>query len=95
MAICSIERFSEVEQLANKLPPANRALAKAYAAVVHLRTLARRLVEQNPNDDISEYYIALFYTALYTLRFTQLSPGQREHALLSASLLADRLGLSS
>jgi DNA-binding response OmpR family regulator len=94
-ALCSIERFSEVEQLANKLPTTNRPLAKTYAAVVHLRTLARRLVEQNPGDDISEYYIALFYTALYTLRFTQLSQGQREHALLCASLLADRLGLSS
>jgi len=92
-ALCSIDRFGQVEQLATKLPTANRALAKAYATTVHLRTVAHKLVTQNPGDDIREYYIALLYTALYTLRFSSLSVGQREHALLSASLLADRLGL--
>ena len=91
--LCSIERFSQVEQLATWLPTENQALAKAYATVVHLRTLACRLVERNPSDDISEFYIALLYTALYTLRFSSLPSGQREHALLSASLLVDRLGL--
>lgn len=92
-ALCSIEHFSQVQQLAHNLPTENRALAKAYATVVHLRTLARRLVTQNPSDDISEYYIALFYNAVNTLRFYSLPSGQREHALLCASLLADRLGL--
>ncbi len=59
---------------------------------MHLRTLAHKLVAQNPGDDISEYYIALFYNAVNTLRFYGLSSAQREHALLSASLLADQLG---
>ena len=91
--LCSIERFSQIEQLATWLSTENQALAKAYTTVVHLRTLACRLVERNPIDDISEFYIALLYTALYTLRFSSLPSGQREHALLSASLLVDRLGL--
>lgn len=92
-ALCSIERFSQVEQLATRLTTENIALAKAYTTVVHLRTLASKLVAQNPSDDISEYYIALFYNAMNTIRFYSLPLGQREHALLSASLLADRLGL--
>lgn len=91
--LCSIERFSQVAQLQTPLPIENPALAQAYAAVVHLRLLAGQLVAQNLSDDISEYYIALFYYALNLLRFASVPLGQREHALLSASILADRLGL--
>jgi DNA-binding response OmpR family regulator len=91
--LCSIEHFSQLEQLETKLPMENQVLAKAYATVVHLRILARRLAHQNPNDDMSEYYIALLYNALNILRYYSLPPRQREHALLCASLLADRLGL--
>lgn len=91
--LCSIEHFSQLEQLETKLPMENQILAKAYATVVHLRTLARRLVHQNPNDDMSEYYIALLYNALNTLRYYSLPLRQREHALLCASLLTDRIGL--
>lgn len=91
--LCSIERFSQVPHLADRFSTRNAALAKAFATVVHLRSLAHRLVSQNPSDDISEYYIALFYNAVNTIRFFSLPARQREHALLSASLLADRLGL--
>ena len=91
--LCSIEHFSQLERLTTNLPTENQALAKAYSIAVHLRSLARKLVAQNPSDDISEYYIALFYNAVNTLRFYSLPARQREHALLCASLLADRLGL--
>jgi hypothetical protein len=91
-ALCSIDRFSQVERLATSFSTENRALARVYDVVVYLRTLGRKLVAQNPSDDLSEYYIALFYNALNMLRFY--GPMiQREHALLSASILADRLGL--
>lgn len=93
--LCSIKRFSEVGQLPSKLATTNPALAKAYGTILHLYKLARKLVSQNPNDDMSEYYCALFYHALNTTRFATLSEGQREHALLCASLLADKLALSS
>ncbi len=91
--LCSIERFTQIGQLLNNFPTENRALVKTYATVVHLRTLAHKLVAQKPSDDFSEYYIALFYNAMNTIRFYSLSSRQREHALLSACLLADRLGL--
>lgn len=91
--LCSIERFSQVKKLLASAPASNPALARAYATVVHLRLLACQMVSQNPRDDMSEYYIALFYNALNTLRFSSLPLGQREHALLSASILAERLGL--
>jgi hypothetical protein len=97
-----IQRFSQLDQLAPSISTRNQALAKAYATVVHVRLLARRLVAQNQqlvaqnqNDEMGEYYIALFYTALNTLQFFSLSSTQREHALLSASLLVDKLGLSN
>ncbi len=94
-ALCSIERFSQVGQLDSSFSTENPVLAKAYATVVFLRKTARQLVAQNPGDDIGEYYIALLYNAMNTLRFASLPSGQREHAVLCASLLADRLGLNS
>lgn len=92
--LCSIDHFSQLDQLANKLPTTNSALAKAYTIVIHLRKLARKLVNQNPSDDISEYFIALLYHAMNTFRFQNLPLRQREHAFLCASLLADHLGLN-
>jgi CheY-like chemotaxis protein len=91
-ALNSPESFSQLSQLEHILPTENQLLSRVYTVVVHLRTLARKLVAQNPGDDMSEYYIALFYNAVNTLRFYKLPSAQREHALLSASLLADHLG---
>jgi hypothetical protein len=90
-ALCNTERFSQIEELEATLETSNTALAKAYSTAVYLRTLSHRLVPKKPNDDISEYYIALLYYALKTIRFYSLPTLQRQHALLSASLLVDRL----
>jgi hypothetical protein len=90
-ALCSIERFSEVDLLEVRFQTSNQALSKAYATVVHLRTIARKLVVQNPDDNIIEYSIALLYNALSSLRYESLSQRQREYALLCASLLVDQL----
>lgn len=54
--------------------------------------IARRLVQQNPGDDMSEYHIASLYTLINTIRLYWLPVAQREHALLAASLLVERLG---
>jgi hypothetical protein len=94
-ALCKPERFSQLTQLANEFTTENRALAKAFAAVVHVRTLAGKQIGQNARDDMGEYYVALYYNALTTLRYTNRTMVQLEHALLSASLLADKLGLRS
>ena|SRR2546421_1068051 len=93
--LCSIERFSQVDQLMTNFSTSNPALEKIFATIVHLRSWARNLVQQNPSDDLSEYSIALLYNAINTMRFNSLSSIQREHALLCASLLTDKLGLSS
>ena len=93
--LCSIKHFSEIERLPSKLATDNSALAKAYCTSLHLYKIARKLVSQNPTDDMSEYFIALLYNALNTTRFATLPSRQREHAMLCASLLVDRLGLSS
>ena len=85
------EHFNQVNLLSTSIPTGNQALAKAYTTVIHLRTLAGNLVAHNRHDDINEYYIALFYNALNTLRFSSLEKVQLEHALLCASLLADKL----
>lgn len=93
LAQCS--RFDQVEHLLANFPTENRALAKTFATSVHLRTVAQKIMAQGANSDISEYYIALMYFALNTIRFYSLPKIQREHALLCASVLAERLGLGT
>ncbi len=67
-ALCSITAFSEVEQLKTRFSTENAALAKSYSTVVYLRTLAQEIMGKNLSNDMSEYYIALLYNALNTLR---------------------------
>ena len=92
-ALCSIDRFSEVGQLLHGFSTTNPALLKAFEAVVHLRTLAQWMVEKKPDDDMREYFVSLLYNTLDTLGFSSPYVEQYEHALLSASLLVDRLGI--
>jgi len=89
-ALCTAADFSQVAETV--FSTNNLALTKAFAIAVHLRTLGYRLVQHNPQADLSEYHVALFYYALNTVRFHSLLPSvQRQHALIAASLLADRL----
>lgn len=88
-ALCRVKQFSDLQRIADVFETENLALAKAYATVIHLRKLAKKLVERNLNASIKEYNIALFYYALGHLRYYSLPRIQREHALISASLIAD------
>ena len=90
-ALLSITHFSQLERLASVFEVKNQALAKAYQTTSHLRILARWAIDRNPCGDMDEYFVALLYNALFTLQFLSLSARQREHALLSASLLVDQL----
>lgn len=90
-ALCNIDHFSEVDQLDGQFQTDNPHLAKTYDIVVHLRKLARHTIRHNSSDDFHEYYAALLLNSLNTLRFTLLEQEQRIHALLSASLLAEKL----
>jgi hypothetical protein len=88
-SLCRPRRFRDIEQLEATFSTDNPAVAKTFAATLHLRTIARRLVLQS--DEINEYYVALFYYAVNAIRFYSLSTVQRLHALLSASLIVDLL----
>ncbi|HEV3077576.1 MAG TPA: response regulator [Thermoanaerobaculia bacterium] len=90
--LLSRKRLGEFDMLSGRLATGNAALAKAHAAVVHLRHLAAEQVRRNPANDIDEYWIALLFYSLRLIRFWDLATVQREHALLSAALLAERLG---
>jgi DNA-binding response OmpR family regulator len=93
--LLGIGHFSQLDRLSSVFKTENLALIKAYQITYHLRTLARWAVARNPRDDMDEYYVALLYNALFTLQFFSLSTQQREHAFLSASLLADKLTRNS
>jgi hypothetical protein len=91
------QRFQQLEDLPVSPAIDNPALIKAYQTVLYLRKMARLLLRDQPQGqeekDMDEYYIALFYIALETLQYSSLAPRQHERALLSASLLVERLGL--
>lgn len=90
-ALCQIKDFSQLEEGRTAFVTENSAVAKAYHSTIHLRRLVHQLSSQNPSSDISELYIALLYHALHTIRLPVLTTVQREHALLSASLLLETI----
>jgi CheY-like chemotaxis protein len=89
--LCALEGFEQIERASEGCATGNPHLDKACATILHLRAVARQLIAQNRESDISEYNIALFYYALNSIRFYSLSGLQRQHALLCASLLANIL----
>lgn len=90
-ALSQIKHFGQLEHLQVSSLTKNQALVKAYEIVLHLRKLAYWLTEKKPVSNMQEYSIALLYTTLNTVRFSSLKLEQREHALLSASLLVETL----
>jgi CheY-like chemotaxis protein len=93
--LAQCERFSQVPSLASQLPTENGSLAKAFLTCVHLRTVAQRLVATRCPDRMDDYWAALLFFALNLIRFYGLPKVQREHALLSASIYAELLGLQA
>jgi CheY-like chemotaxis protein len=90
-ALNAAVNFSDVKSLNTELMTDNKAVAKSYRTVVELRKIAQQMVMQNSADDIKEYYLALIYYSLNSLRFYSWESIQREHALLSSCLLANQL----
>lgn len=91
--LCKAHHFKDLESIRNALETQNPAVAKAYATIIHLRTIAGDMVSKNPNADLEEYSVALLYYSLNALRFLSWRGIQRQHCLLSASLIADKIGL--
>ncbi len=92
-SLSGLVRFGELDSITSDLFEEHTPLKKAFETVLFLRKIARRFVEPNPVDNISEYYIGLIFFALDTIRYRTLAPVQREHALLSACLLTDQLSV--
>jgi CheY-like chemotaxis protein len=85
-ALLTPQRFKD------EVPEANfnsESLAKAYKVIATLRQVAAKSLVLN--DDMSEYYEALLVNTLNILRLRHIQAAKKEHALLSASLLCQRL----
>ena len=91
LALNSMERFSQLDGLTYS--PPDEEFEKAFKAVRHLRTIARNLV--HPSDDFIDYYTGLLYMTLNILRFYGVHKINRMHALVSASQICERLGLTA
>jgi hypothetical protein len=92
----TIDYFDQLADLPESPDTANPALIKMYQTVLYLRRLAGSMLRGSVQEkDMDEYYIALFYLTLETLYYQTLSSEQHERALLSASLLVEKLGLQS
>jgi hypothetical protein len=64
------------------------SLNKAFAVVRGLRTLVSRFY---PMIDKKEYYHALLYQTLNIVRLSRIDPLKKQHALLAAALICERL----
>lgn len=91
-AIGTLKHFDPGEVLHAEYRTDNPFLVKTWETMVHLRKIAHWIIEKNPLCEMSEYTFALLYSTINTLNFTSLEIVQREHALLSASILVDTLG---
>jgi hypothetical protein len=85
-------RFGPPASPGHPLASENPALRKAYDVALHLRGLAATLLPAAADGE-REYYVSLFYHALDYARRPAPVAAQTRHALLSAELLAECLGL--
>ncbi len=79
--------FRELRDLPETLPGANSALQKTYQCTLKLRRLAFEKLGQHEAEDLYIYYVPLFYYTFNSIRYKTYTPIQREHAILSCSLL--------
>jgi CheY-like chemotaxis protein len=88
--LLTADEYRDLQDLAGQLQTSNKALRKAFEVVLHLRMTAKELLPVG-RQSMREYYIGLFYHALGDFRHSDV---HQEHALLAASLLADKLELT-
>ncbi len=88
------ELYSEIEQLPFLLDTDNPHIIKAYKTCRTIRLQARIIYASKMIDSMHDYYIALTYFSLNFLRYFDRTKTQHTHALLSASLLVEKIGIS-
>lgn len=89
-ALLAPRTFAEAAALSGTWEGANAAVTKAFETSAALRRIAASLVAANPNADLAEYHVAQAFFALNLIRFKN-PDVQRDHALLAAALLHERL----
>lgn len=85
-ALLTNANFEEVEL---NISFNNHHLDHAYRIVQALRRIASELIQLE--GDMREYYQALFWHTLNIMRLRHIKPAKKEHALLAAALLCQRL----
>ena len=88
--LTSVNRFGELGDLKNRFSSSNKWVMKSFLSVLHLREMAGN-IKLLADDNMAGYYTGLFCNALNSIRFSSYAKVQKEHALLSASLILDRL----
>lgn len=90
-ALAQVSRFKDIDGI--KYNPPNESYEKAFGVCQKVRLVAKELMY--PSDDFSEYEVGLLYMSLNAQRFYDLPKISRLHALLSAGILCEKLGLSA
>lgn len=76
-----------------RLGSENTALLKAFDTSRYLRALAAKHGRHRIATEMADYDLAMMFYAMNMIRFYHLSTVQKEHGLLAAGLLAERLRL--
>ena len=93
-AVLAARKIDSAGAVVGHLDSSNPATQKAFAASLHIRSLAAKQVHHHASADMRDYFIASFFYELNLIRFVyRLSTVQREHALLAAGLTAEHLRL--
>lgn len=90
-ALCEAGSYRELREPRESPVPQNPAVSKAFAVCRELRWIAGGLGARQTRRDIREFYAGAILCALNCLRFSDYSTVQREHALLSACVMMERL----
>lgn len=86
-SLTSLKKFDDLYEFENKKNIDE--LAKAFNIIRELRTLAHSVVE--PSNDMRAYYIGLVYHTTNMIRYPNIRKERKRHALLSASLISQKL----
>ena len=86
-SLTSLKRFDDLCEFRNRHNIDE--LKKAFNIIKELRVLAHGVVK--PSNDLREYYIGLFYNTINIIRYPDIRKERKRHALLSASLICQKL----
>ena len=91
-ALAASRSFSDPLEEVPEPPGSKPAVIKAFHACLQLRRLAGEFLAAEGSAGLDEYLAGTLFCALNLTRFLSLPTLTREHALLSACVLTERLG---